>query len=186
MADGLFYVDTRAPHISADVASVTLSTTDLALIPVANIPILGSNYFSFVGKAMRLKLFGRMTTGATPGNGTFDIWWGAGGAAATTLLASSATFALTASMTNTVWWSELIIRCRALGASGSLFVTGYFGIINSATSTTVASIFPVPSTAPAAVTADLTQSFVVSPQFKRSGSTAETMQVHEVSYEAMN
>jgi len=36
------------------------------------------------------------------------------------------------------------------------------------------------------VTVDLTQAFVLSPQFIRSGSTAETMQVHEFIFEAVN
>ena len=44
----------------------------------------------------------------------------------------------------------------------------------------------MPASAPAQVTVDLTQAFVLSPQFIRSGSTAETMQVHELVFEAMN
>jgi hypothetical protein len=73
MADGLFYVDSRTPFISADVAAVTLAATAKALIPVANIPVFGSNYFSLIGKAVRIRLFGRITTAATPGNGQFTI-----------------------------------------------------------------------------------------------------------------
>lgn len=184
--DGQFYLDTRAPHISADVAAVTLATTDKALVPLANLPVLGSNYFGFLGKAVWIRMFGRMTTGATPGNGTFDLYWGSGADATGTIIGSSATFALTASFTNSVWYLDLIIRCRAMGATGSLFVTGAFGIINSATATTAASVFPVPSTAPAAVTVDLTAANVLSPQFKRSGSTAETMQVHDYNQVALN
>ena len=185
MADGLFYVDTRAPHISADVASVTLASTDKALIPVANIPILGSNYFSFIGKAMRVMLFGRITTGTTPGNGTVDIYWGSGADANGTIIGSSAAFALTASQTNLTWWLELIIRCRALGASGSLLVSGQFNANNAVVASSVQPVM-IPASAPAATTVDLTASNVISPQFKRSGSTAETMQVHEVVYQALN
>jgi hypothetical protein len=36
------------------------------------------------------------------------------------------------------------------------------------------------------VTIDTTLANVISPQFKRSGSTAETMQVHEFLFEALN
>jgi len=183
MADGLFYVDARAPHISADVASVTLLTTDLALIPVANIPLLGQNYFSYVGKALRVTMFGRITTVATPGNGTLDIYWGNGGAANGTIIASSPTFALTPNQTNLSWHLQFITRCRALGTSGSLMTTGFM-IFNEAV---VAAKQMIPASAPAATTVDLTVvSNVISPQFKRSGSTAETMQVHEVLYEALN
>jgi hypothetical protein len=44
----------------------------------------------------------------------------------------------------------------------------------------------IPASVPAAVTVDLTANNVISPQFLRSGSTAETLQVHDVSYEALN
>lgn len=183
--DGPFYVDSRAPHIPADVASVTLATTDKALIPVANIPVLGSNYFSYIGKAMRISLFGRITTGTTPGNGTFDIYWGTGADANGTILASSATFALTASQTNLSWWLEMIVRCRAGGSSGSLMVTGQTSFNNAVVANTLQPLM-IPASAPAATTVDLTAANVISPQFKRSGSTAETMQVHDVLYEALN
>jgi hypothetical protein len=185
MADGIYFVDTRAPHISADVASVTLATTDKALIPVANIPVLGSNYFGWIGKAMRIRLFGRITTAATPGNGTFDIYWGTGADANGTILASSATVALTASQTNLSWDLDLIVRCRVLGTSGALFVTGRAFFNNAVIANTLQPLL-IPASAPAQTTVDLTAANVISPQFKRSGSTAETMQVHEVVYEAID
>src|SRR5258708_40114509 len=78
MADGLFYVDTRTPHISADVAAITVIATNVALVPVANLPVLGSNYFSFVGKAVRIRMFGRMTTAAAAGTMTVSLLWGNG------------------------------------------------------------------------------------------------------------
>lgn len=185
MADGLFYVDSRAPHISADVAAVTLATTDKALIPLANIPVLGSNYFSYVGKGMRITLFGRITTAATPGNGTFDIYWGSGADANGTIIGSSAAFALTASQTNLSWWAQFTVRARALGASGSLLVTGDAAFNNAVVANSLQPLM-IPASAPAPVTVDLTAANVISPQFKRSGSTVETMQVHDVLYEALN
>lgn len=183
--DGQFYVDSRAPHLAADVAAVTLAVTDSALVPFANIPVLGSNYFSYIGKAVRISLFGRITTGATPGNGTFDIYWGNGTNANGTLLASSAAFALTASQTNLSWWCQIVARCRAQGSSGSLIVTGLTSFNNAVVATSLQPVL-IPASAPAATTCDLTQANVISVQFKRSGSTAETMQVHEVLYEALN
>lgn len=185
MADGNDYVDSRGPFISADVAAVTLASTDKALIPAANIPVLGSNYFGRIGKAMRVRLFGRITTAATPGNGTFDIYWGTGADANGTIIGSSAAVALTASQTNLSWELELYIRCRAMGASGSLFVTGHAKFNNAVLASTLQPLM-IPASAPAAVTVDLTAANLISPQFKRSGSTAETMQVHDVSYESLN
>ena len=186
MADGLFYVDSRSPFISGDVGAVTLAATDKALIPVANIPVLGSNYFSFVGKAVRIRLFGRMTTAATPGNGTFSVYYGTGADANGVAVCASAALALSANGTNLSWMAELIIRCRTMGATGTLFGTGLFcpnvGLIASTLQPVM-----IPASAPAAsASVDLTASLVLSPQFKRSGSTAETMQVHDVSYEALN
>ncbi len=183
--DGPFYVDSRQPHISADVASVTLSTTSKALIPLANIPVLGANYFSWIGKAMRVKLFGRMTTGTTPGNMTAEVYWGSGADANGTIIGTSAAVALTASQTNLSWMFEFIVRCRALGATGSLLVTGEFGANVAVLGSTLQPVM-IPASAPAATTVDLTAANIISPQFKRSGSTAETMQVHDVLYEALN
>jgi hypothetical protein len=184
-ADGLFFVDSRAPFTIADIAAVTLSTTDLPVAPIANLPVLGSNYFGWAGKAVRIRMLGRITTGVTPGNGTWDIYWGNGGAAAGTIIASSAAFALTASQTNLTWELDLYVRCRSLGAAGSLIC---FGMFNANVGVVASTLQPVmiPASAPAAVTVDLTQANVISPQFKRSGSTVETLQVHEVMFEAMN
>ena len=185
MADGLSYVDTRAPHISGDVPSVTLAVTNKALIPVANIPVLGSNYFSWVGKAIRLTMFGRITTGTTPGNGQWNIYWGNGADANGVIIGSSGALALTASQTNVSWRMETIIRCRALGATGALFVTGEWRANVGVLATSLQPAL-IPASVPASVTVDLTAASVISPQFLRSGSTGEAMQVHDVMYESLN
>lgn len=186
MAGGLYYVDSLPPFISGDVTAVTLSTTDKALIPAANIPVLGSNYFGIIGKALRIRLFGRMTTAATPGNGTFSLYYGTGADANGTIIAASAAVALVASGTNLSWEAEIYVRCRTMGATGTLFATGKFlpsvGLILS----TAQPVLIPASAAAASGSVDLTASLILSPQFKRSGSTAETMQVHEVSYEVLN
>lgn len=186
MADGLFYVDSRAPFIGGDVAAVTLATTAKALIPIANIPILGGNYFNFIGKAVRIRLFGRMTTVLTPGNGQFSLYYGSGADAVGTVIAQTAAVALTASQTNMSWQAEMIVRCRTLGNAGTLFCTGEFRANVAVLASSLQPIL-IPATAPAAsASVDLTSSQILSPQFSRSGSTAETMQVHDVSYEALN
>ena len=59
--DGPFYVDSRAPWTITDVASVTLATTDKAMVPLSNLPVLGSNYF-WAGKLVRINMIGRITT----------------------------------------------------------------------------------------------------------------------------
>ena len=179
--DGQFYVDTRQPHMAANWPSVTLAATDKALVPVAGLPPMGTNYWSYIGKALRITMFGAYTSGTTPGNGTFDIYWGPGSDAIGDLVGVSSTFAIPVSQVSQVWFLQLLLRCRNLGSSGQLLVTGWGWIGPSFL------LFSVPSSAPVAVTANLTTAGnSISPQFKRSGSTAETMQVVECLYESLN
>lgn len=186
MADGLFYLDTREPFIAADIAAVTLATTDKALYPKDNFPVLGGQYFARVGKKLFIRLFGRITTAATPGNGTFDIYYGSGADATGTILASSAAFALTASQTNLSWEMECEVHCRTIGAAGGLFCVGKAFFNNAVAATSVQPIL-IPASAPAVTgSLDLTSANIISVQFKRSGSTAETMQVHDLEVRAMN
>jgi hypothetical protein len=184
MADGLFYNDLREPFIGADIAAVTLATTDKALYPVSNFPILGGQYFSRVGKALRVELFGRITTAATPGNGTFDVYYGDGTDANGVLLASSAALTLIASQTNLSWKAVVDVHCRSLGSAGTLFATG-MAVFNPAVMAATSAL--IPASAPVVSGAcDLTAAKIISVQFKRSGSTAETMQVHDMKVIALN
>jgi len=183
--DGPFYVDSRAPFNVTDAASVTLLTTALALLPSANLPVLGSNYFNYVGKAVRMRLWGRITTAATPGNMTALLYWGTNAAANGTVIAQSAAVALTASQTNLTWEWDMLVRCRSLGATGSLIGFGMFNANVAVLGSTLQPVM-IPASVPAAVTVDLTQNFFLSPQFMRSGSTAESIQVQEFTFEALN
>jgi hypothetical protein len=186
MADGLFYNDLREPFISADIASVTLSTTAKALYPQSNFPVLGGQYFARPGKTLRIKLFGRITTGTTPGNGSFAVYYGTGADANGVLLASSATLALTASQTNLSWEAEVDVHCRTTGSAGTLFCTGR-ALFNNAVLASTLQPMLIPASAPVVSGAcDLTAANIISVQFLRSGSTAETMQVHYMSVIALN
>ena len=98
--------------------------TGVGLYPVSNFPVLGGQYFSRVGKKLRIRLFGRITTAATPGNGSFAIYYGTGADANGVLLASSGALALTASQTNLSWQVDVFVHCRSIGNAGTLFVTG--------------------------------------------------------------
>jgi hypothetical protein len=183
--DGPFWVDLRAPHMNADAGSVTLAATAKAMVPIANLPVLGANYFAYVGKAVRLTLQGRLTTGATPGNMTCSLYWGNGTDANGTIVAASATVALIASQSNMTWRLEMMVRCRSLGATGSLIATGMFSANPAIIASTNQPVM-IPASTAAAQTVDLTANNVLSPQFARSGSTAEALQVHEFAFEALN
>ena len=183
---GPFYNDSLPPWLITDVGAVTLLSTNKALYPAAAHPNLGGNFFSYVGAGLRIKMFGRMTTAATPGNGQFALYWGSGADATGTILASSTATALVAAGTNLSWCAEFDIVCRTPGTAGTLFVTGWTEFNVGLLLSTNAPIL-IPSSAPAVSPAvDLTQNNVVSVQFNRSGSTAETMQVHNLWFHALN
>lgn len=180
---GPYYNDLCAPFIKADVSPVTLATTDKALYPKDNFPVLGGQFF-VAGRKMRIRLFGKITTAATPGNGTVGIYYGTGADANGVLLASSAAQTLVASQTNISWEIEIYIHCRSEGSAGTLFVTGkaFFG-----TAVVAVGDFLIPASAAVVSGAcDLTAANIISVQFKRSGSTAETMAVQDMEVIAVN
>lgn len=186
MADGLFYNDMREPFIASDVPAVTLATTFKALYTPSFFPVLGGQYFARIGKKLRIRLFGRMTTGATPGNGQFGILYGTGADNNGVNLASSAAVALTASQTNLSWQVEAIIHARSLGSAGTLFCVGKAHFNVGVLASTLQPLM-IPASAPVVSAAvDLTAALIPSVQFLRSGSTAETMQVHDMDVVAMN
>lgn len=186
MADGLFYQDTREPFIGSDIAAVTLAATNKALYPAGNFPVLGGQYFARIGKKLHIVAFGRMTTGITPGNLTLGILYGTGADANGVVLASSAAVALVASQTNISWQLDVMVHCRSLGSAGTLFATGTFQC-NPALIASTAQPVMIPATAPAVSGAcDLTAALIISLQALRSGSTGETMQVHDMKVVAVN
>lgn len=184
--DGAFYNDLRTPFISADVAAVTLATTAKALYTASNFPVLGGQYFVMVGKKLKIRLFGRMTTGATPGNGSFNVYYGTGADANGVALMTGTPVALVANGTNLSWTAEIYVHCRSTGSAGTLFCTGYAQFHVGLLLSTLAPML-LPASAPVVSAAcDLTAANIISVQFLRSGSTAETMQIHDMEVVAMN
>lgn len=182
--DSPFYIDTREPVIIVPPAAVTLSTTDKALYTVAAFPSTLNQYFVRPGKKFRIRLFGQITTAATPGNGTFSIYYGTGADANGVILVASAANTLIASQTNASWQLDITITCRSQGATGTLFCDGSFDFTPSVVASGGGLI---PASAPVVSAAvDLSAGLIISVQFKRSGSTAETMQVLDGEWQALN
>lgn len=182
--DDLWYNDLKQPFNAADIATVTLSTTNKALVPAASLPTLPANYFQQVGKKVRIDLFGKITTAATPGNGTIALFAGTGADANGVSLAASAAQTLVAAQTDIAWRASFIVHCRSVGAAGTLFCVGWaqFGV-----AVVAAGSFLIPATAPVVSAAiNLAGPLVLSPQFLRSGSTAELMTVSDFSVIALN
>lgn len=178
--DGAFYWDTREPFVTVAPAAVTLATTAKALYTPSQFPVLGGQYWARPGKKLRIRLFGQMTTGATPGNGSFNVYYGNGTDANGTLLMTGAPVALSINQTNVSWTCEIVVTCRTIGSAGTLFCTGKAHFNVGVIASTLQPVL-LPATAPAASGAvDLTAANIISVQYLRSGSTAETMQVLEM------
>ena len=186
MADGLFYNDLREPFVTVAPAAVTLTTTAKALYTTSQFPTLGGNYFARVGKKIRIRLFGQITTAATPGNGSFNVYYGSGADATGVVLMTGTPVALTAAQTNLSWTAEIIVTCRTTGSAGTLFCTGKAHFNNAVIASTLQPIL-LPASAPAVSGAcDLTAANIISVQYLRSGSTVETIQVLEMEVTALN
>lgn len=187
MSDGIFYRDSKAPFNIADFTAITLSTTSLMLWPSAGSPSATPAGYWSANKKMKITVFGKMTTALTPGNLTAEIRYGTtdnGG----TILQTSPAVALTASKTNISFVFEAYVTSRAgISASGSLFAWGRFipdqaGLLIPAANNPMI----IPASAAAAVTVDTTVASGINIQFKRSGSTAETVTVQDLLVEALN
>jgi hypothetical protein len=183
MADGLFYNDLREPFLTVAPTAVTLATTAKALYTASNFPVLGGQYFSRPGKKIMIRLFGQITTGLTPGNGSFNVYYGSGADATGVLLMTGTAAALTLSQTNVSWYAEIYVSCRTTGSAGTLFCDGWAKFSEAV----LAGGVLLPASAPAASGAcDLTAANIISVQYLRSGSTVETMQVVDMEVTALN
>lgn len=184
MADSLFYNDLREPFIATDIAAVTLLSTNKALYGASDFPVLGGNYFARPGKAMRLRGWGKITTGITPGNLTFALLYGSGADATGVSLQTTAAATLVASQTNLSFDFEIGVRCVTKGNAGTLeaWMKFYFN-----TAVIAAGTIQGPASALVASGAcDLTAANIISLQAARSGSTAETMTIQDLQVIAMN
>src|SRR5438270_252454 len=113
MADGIFYNDLKEPFVTVPPAAVTLVATAKALYTASQFPVLGGQYFARVGKKLKIRLCGVFTSAATPGNGSFNVYYGSGADATGVLLMTGTPVALTANQTNMTWELEIVVTCRS-------------------------------------------------------------------------
>lgn len=185
MADGLFYLDTREPHLVTDIAAVTMAATAKALYPAAAFPVLGGQYFNRPGKAIKISLWLRMVLAATPGNFSYNLHWGTGADANGTLICTAGTpVALTASVTK-CGYAEFTVRCLTTGTAGTLQATGWAVWDPLIIGATLSPILIPTAGAAASAALDLTAANIVSVQVLQSG-TAGTVQVQSLLVEALN
>ncbi len=101
----------------------TANTTGAAAsaIPAAAKKTLPTNYFDVIGKKILIKAAGRITTvSTTPGAITWDVRFGA------TVVFNGAAIAqvVTNGYTNIGWYLEILLTCRAIGASTTANLMG--------------------------------------------------------------
>lgn len=132
-----------------DGAALTNSTTATSLLPAQAKYTLPANFFGYLGKSLRIKAAGRISTVVTtPGTLTLDIRFGS------TVVANGGAMNLnTTAQTNATWLLEMMLTARAVGSTANLMWIAEWksrAIIGSAA---VASggvtVTPLPDTAPA-------------------------------------
>lgn len=186
MADGLFYNDIREPFVTVPPAAVTLAATAKALYTTSQFPVLGGQYFARPGKKLKIRAFGVITTALTPGNGSFNVYYGSGADATGVLLMTGTPVALTASRTADTWWAEFFITCRTTGSAGTLLCNGIAHFAPTVIASTLQPVMLPAATGGVSGAVDLTAANIISVQYLRSGSTVETMQVLDMEVTALN
>lgn len=123
MAEGLYYVDTRQPFITADQGAITPTTTQKALwaVGAASPTIFPANFWT-VGRKVRLTANLKITTG-TAGNSTFAMAYGAADAPACVVV--TATRAKIASVGPFGCFIQGYATCRSIGTAGTLSLHGF-------------------------------------------------------------
>lgn len=109
--------------ITAQVDGAALTSAAAAsAIPAAAKFTLPPNFFSTIGKQLLLKASGRISVAVTtPGTARYDVRFGG------TVVFDGLAIALdTAGYTNVGWWLEILLTCRAIGASANLLGQGQF------------------------------------------------------------
>lgn len=128
-----------------DGSALSNSTTATSIIPASRKFTLPAYFFDQVGKELRIRAAGRISTAAsTPGTITFDVRFGS-----TVVFNGGASGTVATSATNLTWVLDIVLQCRALGASGTVLGTGT--LITAALSATTP-IMLLPVSAPAAGT----------------------------------
>lgn len=134
----------------ADGAALSNTLTATSLLIATSKAVLPAQYFNFPGKAVRVRITGRISTVVTtPGTLTFDIRLGS-----TVVFTTGAISLNVTAQTNATFVLNLMLVCRAIGSGTSATVLGAGdftsrAIVGSAAVTAGgASVTLIPDTAP--------------------------------------
>ena len=176
--DGPWVNNTLEPHNTVLSTIITLTTTYKAVYATGALPNL-ANYFNYPGKMCHIKGMGRTSSGTTPGSIGFGVIIGPNTDNSGTVLGSVQS-TWTASQSNYTFIFDFWARCQSIGVSGTISGMGVVFIQSSG-------IFPINyNTVPTVATFDTTATNYLSPQFYRTGSTAETIMAMDYFMESLN
>ena len=183
-ADGIFYVDTRQPWITADQGNITLTTTQKTLWAVgATSPtILPANYWT-VGKTLRLTANLKWTAVANTNTLTMGMCYGAADAPACNVVGPAITPVSGTSTFDVIAMGYA--TCRTIGTAGTLSLWGEFSV-PSGLSTTGNVTFPSAGVTVVSTIDTTVGTNALSFQALRATAGADTVAATSIILEAMN
>lgn len=175
--------------VTAQVDGPTLTAAATAsCIPPAALRTLPANFFDTVGKTIRIKATGRISSLiTTPGTARYDVRFGG-----TVVMDSLAILLDTVAGHTTVGWTlELVGTCRTIGTSANLFWQGTWtsedllGVPATAPKGVLTAILPWNAAPAVGSTFNSTVSQLVDMQFTQTAATG-SMTLHTYTLEALN
>lgn len=176
--NGNFIHTTRTPHNGGPSGSViSLTASYQAIVPTGQLPYYDPDFW-YVGRLIHFRHVFQCTSAATPGAFFTSPFFGLNQSnVGTSLVNGGVTW--TANTANTTSVAEMWFRCVALGSSGQLVAYGTLFVGGTG-------LLPIPWNTPGTSAVDLSQGGYIAPQYNRSGSTAETIQHHDIIYRTLN
>lgn len=172
-----------------DGPALSATVTQASIIPPDSQLVLPGNYFQ-IGTCLKITAQGRVSNVVTtPGTLLFQVLFGA------TAVFNNAAAAMNLNVvakTNVTWWLEILMTCRAIGATANLMGIGQWtseSVVGAPANTAggAGSLFIPPSAPAVGSNFDSRVAQTVDLQAKFSVATAGTsLQVHEYKVEALN
>jgi len=186
--DGPLYHDTRGQAmLTAAATSITGATTNkMCWLPAHT--ALPPMYFT-PGKKVRLSAWISFTSGTTPGNAAFELFYGTTDAGTTSILAQTVWACITAVTAAPVWISyDITARGGAVPTATPLIAFGkWLAPIALCTAANQQASSPIPILTPAAVNIDQTVTTGgLQINTKNSGANANSFVTHDITFEALN
>ncbi len=175
--------------VTAQVDGTALTAAAAAsCIPAAAKFTLPANFFDTIGKQLMVRASGRISSLiTTPGTARFDVRFGSN------VVADSLAILLdsVAAHTNVGWYLEMLLTCRAIGASANLMQSGIFicedilGVPATAPKGCLTALLPWNSAPAVGANFDSTSAQVVDLFFTQTAATG-SLTLHQYALLSMN